>query len=212
MFNGIGANRLKKLLKNSIFTTDLLILDTCFSSSFIQHFVDAGVILPGGKIICAHGECQGYTQAIKDADEETSLSDSFGKLLEAPDELGAKYNSLSIYVHPKSSTESGTLYVRKYDNREEAVETARFLGIKDKIKNILKMEKYLRRKNIKIVPISKQALKNKFKKHLEPDLSMENNLYKQLVKIYNKQKGLLMGLVKKREAHVIISEIIEKNK
>ncbi len=167
-FNGVMADKLQHALKNSDFSADVLIFDTCFSSSFIPYFISAKKINPGGKIICAHGECQGYSQAINDAESGSSLSSIFTILLQSLDDLGANYNSLSIYVQNNNGNiNSGVLYVRKYNNRRQALESARFLGITDTENEIDDMEKYLSNRKITITKLDKESLKKIFYKNLK---------------------------------------------
>lgn len=170
-FNGIKANRLQKALEDSNFSADVLIFDTCFGSGFIPNFIKGRTVNPGGKIICAHGECQGYAQAIRDSNDGSSLYDVFDRLLQALDDLGAKYNSLSLYTHnisqPNSNEKYGTFYIRNYANRRNAIETARFLGITDTEDEIEDLEQYLSTKRIDIVRVNKEPLKKIFKNHLK---------------------------------------------
>ncbi|NQY42051.1 MAG: hypothetical protein HRT87_01735 [Legionellales bacterium] len=159
-FNGIRAEELQRALLDSNFSAEVLVFDTCFSCSFIPHFVNTQKLRFGNKIICAYGECQGYAQAISDSNDTATLGTIFNILLQALDDLGANYNSLSIYIH--GGLNQGKLYVRKYQNIKQAIESARFLGITDTVDEINSIEHFLKQNNISIMKFSKQDLKKQF--------------------------------------------------
>jgi hypothetical protein len=166
--NGMSSQALRKALESSQFTAQCIILDTCFGSAFIPHFVEAGAVFPGGKIICTLGECQGFSQGIKDSKRGESLEDIFKKLSEGLYRL-SDYQANSLYEHHKNLANNklshGILYTRKYSNRAQLIEeTADIHG--DTEDNLNELETYLREKGVIIEKKDKEELQEIFSSKL----------------------------------------------
>lgn len=95
--NGLSVAAVREWAATIASEFDAIILDTCFSSSFIPIF--SPHVRIGGAIVCAHGSGEGFTDAlVNPANSGRSVGAALSGLADGISGLGLSFTSLSLYV------------------------------------------------------------------------------------------------------------------
>lgn len=165
LMNGLGLAAVKAWAATLTSEFDAIILDTCFSSSFIPIF--SPHIRIGGAIVCAHGSGEGFTSTLTDPSNRgkaigVALADLAHNVVSG---LEASYTSLSIYVRsPRGiklfTTNGGT-------QRSDGMQAHENMGIADPVKELDQLDRFLIGKLVGVEVLSLEDLKTKLKNHLK---------------------------------------------
>ncbi len=164
-FNGMRVEDFERALKTCTFTSDLLILDSCFSALSLPIFIEKKVLSLNGSAIVSIGACPGWTNAFLGRGKGEAFfsiyNDFFEEMLR---EVAPEYNSLAIY---RNKNGEGKLYQRSYSNLKESLVNSNFSSVDAIIEDIDQMEMYLKNKEIEIEKKSIKELQDLFREGLK---------------------------------------------
>jgi hypothetical protein len=148
---------------------DAIVLDTCFSTSFIPAFL--GNLRLGGCIVCAHGSGEGWTQGLLDlADKGKSVGEALSATVEGVDSMGLGYSSISLIVRGTSGLKLFT--ANAGSTRKSGLGTRSSFGMDhDSEKELDQLDRFLLGRNILVEQVDNGALKTKLERHLAMDIA-----------------------------------------
>jgi hypothetical protein len=162
--NGLKPDAVKRWLAKVDTKFDAIILDTCFSSSFVPTF--AGHLEMGGAIVCAHGSGEGFTDALLNPQNKgKSVGEALGTVTNGIGDLGLSFTSLSLYVR---SGQGMKLYTTNAgQQRSDGLSTRQNFGMDaDSAAELGQLDGFLIGKLVAIEPVTLDGLRVKLKNHI----------------------------------------------
>jgi hypothetical protein len=162
--NGLNTAAVRRWTASIDTEFGAIILDTCFSSSFIPVF--AQHIPMGGAIVCAHGSGEGFTDALVNPDNAgKSVGEALTGVVDGISGLGLGFTSLSLYVRTAGGLKLVTSNGGK--QRSDGLTTRSNYGMdSDGEGELSELDAFLFGKLIAVEVVSLDALKIKLIRHL----------------------------------------------
>ena len=163
--NGLNPAVVKTWVNTVNSEFDAIILDTCFSSSFIPTF--SPLVAMGGAIVCAHGSGEGFTGSLVDpANAGKTVGAALADMADnAVSGLGLHFTSLSLFVRTMAglklyTTNAGT-------QRSDGLQARSNMDMDaDSAKELGQLDRYLIGKLIAVETVTLDGLKVKLRNHL----------------------------------------------
>lgn len=159
--SGLFENVIRKWINGigNTITFKTIILDTCFSSSFIIHF--AGLLQVGGVIVCAHGSGEGFVDAlINPMNRNKSVGEALGGIVDGVSDFDWHYTSLSLAMRYGNDSPLMLYTTNEGENRRRGLRIRNDNGVgTDSSLELGKLDSFLRTQGVMINGVSLDALK-----------------------------------------------------
>jgi hypothetical protein len=164
--NGLNTDAVKKWANSVTAEFDAIILDTCFSSSFIPVF--SPLLKMGGSIVCAHGSGEGFTTGLTDrANIGRSVGEALADIADnAIASFGLEYTSLSLYTRTMGGLRVYT--TNAGSQRSNGLAMRNNMGMDaDSAQELGELDRFLIGKLIAVEKVDLSGLKVKLTKQLD---------------------------------------------